>query len=159
MKTATTVSVACLGQHQLGAGGVAGEVGGPAEAVGPFEEREDLVLAVDVVAQGEDVDARLDQLLVGADGQARAARGVLGVADDQVELPAVDQPRQDLADDLAAGRADDVADEQDLQGHERGFQAVRARRDRNNSRAERADQRAYSTARVSRRTVTLTSPG
>src|SRR5262249_32131602 len=30
---------------------------------------------------------------------------------------AVNQPGKDLGDDLPAGRADDVADEQDLQGH------------------------------------------
>ena len=59
----------------------------------------------------------LDQLLVALDRQPRAPGGVLGVADDQAEPPAVDQPGQDLADDLPAGRADDVADEQDLEGH------------------------------------------
>ena len=65
------------------------------------------------------------QLLVALEGQARAAGGVLGVADDQAEPPAVDQPGQDLADDLAAGRADDVADEEDFQGHGGSFRAGR----------------------------------
>ena len=49
------------------------------------------------------------EVLVAADGQPRAPGGILGVADHQVEPPSVDQPGQDLAHDLAPGRAHDVA--------------------------------------------------
>ena len=94
------------------------EVGRAEHVGGPVEDLEDLVLAVDVVAHGHDVHAGVDQLLVAAEGQPRAAGGVLGVADDQADAPARDEPGQDLADDLAARRADDIADEQDFQGHE-----------------------------------------
>ena len=43
-------AVAGLDQRELRAGGVGREVGRPEQPVGPLEEAEDLVLAVDVVA-------------------------------------------------------------------------------------------------------------
>ena len=154
VKTATGGAVAGLDQRELRAGRIGGKVGRPEHVVGAVEDLEDLVLAIDVVAHRHDVDAGLDQLFVAFDGQARAAGGVLGVADDQAQPPARDEPGQDLADDLAARGADDVADEEDLQRHGQAHLS-RARSTESDVRT----QRANSTLRVSRRTVTLTSPG
>ena len=64
---------------------------------------------------------------------------ILGVGDDAVEMLPLDQPRHGPADDLDAGWADDVADEEDTH--------------------EMPCYLANSTARVSRTTVTLISPG
>ena len=130
MKTATRVPSRAWTSASSGPGASRGKVGRANGPVGPLEDLEDLVLAVDVVAHGHDVDAGLDQLLEAAEGQPRAAGGVLGVADDQADPPARDQPGQGLADDLPAGRADDVADEQDLEWHARlalSFKAVELR--------------------------------
>ena len=82
-----------------------------------LEQVEDLILAVDVVAHRENIDACVDEFLVTFHCQSRAPRGVFGVANDQPDSPASDQPGHDLADDLSAGCPDDVADEEDFQSH------------------------------------------
>jgi hypothetical protein len=56
--------------------------------------------------------------------QVRVPAFEANIANDQADPPLADQSREDLADDLAARGADDIADEEDLEGHERlGFQS------------------------------------
>jgi hypothetical protein len=92
------------------------------------------------------------------DREAHPAGQVLAVRGDEVDPPLGADPGQDLLDGQAAGLPDDVADEQDATG---------ARRPRRGSVGRVAEDRpadlagyfAYSTARVSRMTVTLIWPG
>src|SRR5262249_51830651 len=97
---------------------------------------DDLLLAPDVVPAGDDVDARLEQL-VGLHGHEPAAPGqILAVGDYAVDELLAAVLADALDDDRAAGLPDHVADCQDADFH-----------------------RAYSTNRLSRITVTRISPG
>ena len=64
VKTATGVPSRALTQASSAPGESGGKLAGRSTSVGPVEELEDLVLAVDVVAHGHDVDAGLGELLV-----------------------------------------------------------------------------------------------
>src|SRR5262249_12280979 len=138
---------------------------------GPVEDLEDLILAVDVIAHRQHVHARVDQLLVAAERQPGPAGSVLAITDHQAQAPAGDEPGQDLAHDLATWRPHDIADEQNFQRHALAH-SFPGRTHRNRTRpgwpASRPEgagprrggaHRANSTVRVSRSTVTLTSPG
>ena len=136
-----------------------GRIGGKLAArrtlSGAIEDLEDLILAIDVVTHRHDVDAGLDQFFVAFQGQARPAGGVLGIADDQPEPPPRDQTGQHLADDLAARSTDDVTDEEDFQRHGQAHSFTGY----GPNWARAVAHRANSTLRLSRRTVTFTSPG
>jgi hypothetical protein len=110
-----------------------------------------------VVARGDHVDARAEEELGGGCSQAHPAGKVLAVGRDEIDPASAAQVGQERLDREAAGLADDVADQQDAAG------AGRARRIPVGGVAE-ADAAmlayfAYSTARVSRITVTLIWPG
>jgi hypothetical protein len=66
-----------------------------------------------VVAGGNDVHAGLEHLISRADGQAKAAGGVLAVGDYDVEGQFLAQSRQEFGQGTPTWLADDVADEKD----------------------------------------------
>src|SRR5262249_57596209 len=78
-------------QGILAADGLRREVGRLAGALLLAQRLDDLALLVDVIAEGEQIDARLAQPAIEARRQAGAASGVLGVGDDTVEALALDQ--------------------------------------------------------------------
>ena len=83
-----------------------------------LERRVDLLAAIDVVAERDRIDARGDQLAVDLRRQPRAAGGVLGVGDHQIELALGDKPRHGAAHNVAPGLAHNVADEEDSHGRD-----------------------------------------
>jgi hypothetical protein len=99
------------------------------------EQGHPLLLVPDVVAGGPHVHRADLELGEDLGGDAEAAGRVLDVGDHEVDPLAVDELLEVVGHRLAAGRPHDVADEQQS-GH-----------------------LAYSTARVSRITVTLICPG
>src|SRR5207237_6499982 len=105
-----------------------GEVGRPQDALAGLERRDDVGLLVDVVAEGDDVDAIRADLVEQVLGDAAAAGDVLAVGDDQVDVALADETRELLVDDLPAGPADDVAEAEDTNRHPRGTIAARRRR-------------------------------
>jgi hypothetical protein len=129
-----------------------------------------------VVAGRDDVDAGGEEGLGGRFGQAHATGEVLAVGGDEVDAALVAQCRQQLLDGQPAGLADDVADEQDP-ARPRRARRIAVRLVAEAGPAERVGARrrlarpavgrpgvgggyfAYSTARVSRMTVTLIWPG
>ena len=70
---------------------------------------DDVDLFEHVVAEGDDVDAVAADLVEQVLGDAGPAGDVLGVGDDQIDLPLADQAGQFVVNGLAAGPADDVA--------------------------------------------------
>ena len=77
------------------------------------EERDEVALAPDVVAERDRVGARGEELLGELRGQADAVRGVLAVHDADVDLELLAQVAQAGLDGPAAGSAEDVAQEED----------------------------------------------
>src|SRR5256885_338840 len=67
-----------------------------------------------VVAGGEQIETRLEQLVRALGGDAGATRGVLRVADAKVEAVPLAQEGHEVPHRLAAGLSHDVADEEDL---------------------------------------------
>ena len=65
----------------------------------------------DVVAAGDDVNAGGEKLLHNSRRDAEAGGGVFAIGDAEVDLPLGEDIREPIVHDLAAGRADDVADE------------------------------------------------
>jgi hypothetical protein len=65
-----------------------------------------------VVAQGDRVGARIQDLIADRLGDAEAAGGILAVDDHAIELPAVAKPGQALDHRIAAGPPDDVTEEE-----------------------------------------------
>jgi hypothetical protein len=106
-------------------------VGGPQQRGVRVEQRHPLLLVPDVVARGPDIDREPVELLEHLGGDAEAAGDVLGVGDDEVDPLAIHQALDVSLDGASPRAAHDVADEQD------------------------PNHLAYSTARVSRITVTL----
>src|SRR5262249_20777927 len=66
-----------------------------------------------MVAAGDDVGAGVDELPIDRLGDAEAARRVLPVDGDKVELPVANEARQPVEHDRAPAAADDVSDEED----------------------------------------------
>ena len=99
----------------------------------------DVELLVDVVAERDGIDAGGAELAVLPGRQPRAAGGVLGVGDDEVEPFRGAKQRHGPPHEREARRADDVAEEEEAHVAPIYF--------------------AVSTLRVSRTTVTLISPG
>jgi hypothetical protein len=75
---------------------------------------EDLFLVPDVVAGGDDVRAEVEELFGDAGRDAEAAGGVFAVHDEEVDGVGLDELGEVFADDVAAGRAEDVADEENV---------------------------------------------
>ena len=107
-------AVAGAGQGKLPAGGLRREVGRLAQPFVVLEGVDDLSLLVDVIAQGDEIDAAVAQAAIQARGQPGPAGGVLRIGDDQIEPLAADQLGHGLADEVDARRAHDVANEEDV---------------------------------------------
>src|SRR5207248_7369664 len=136
--------------------------------------RHDLHALVDVVAKRNQIDARLAELAIGAGGDPRAADSVFPIGDDNIDPFTRDQDRHGALHHRHTWRANNVPDEQ--YSHERVFEDTNPQITQMNADSEKLDlrnrrnlrmfdsicgtnHRANSTARVSRTTVTLISPG
>jgi len=73
---------------------------------------EDLFFVPDVVAGGDDVGAEIEEFFCDGRGDAEAAGGVFAVDDEEIDGVGLDDMGQVFADDVAAGGAKDVADEE-----------------------------------------------
>jgi hypothetical protein len=136
----------------------------PEDALGLVQERVDLALVPDVVARRDDVDAVREQRLRRRHRQAHPAREVLAVGGHEVDPALVAQGRQQLLDRETPRLADEVADHQHAArtGRARRVAVGRvahARRVGAAGHGVGSGYFAYSTARVSRITVTLIWPG
>ena len=103
------------------AGGADGVVGGAEDAAaalvrvgGDGHVLEDLFLVPDVVAGGDDVGAEVEELFGDGGRDAEAAGGVFAVDDEEVDGVGFEDVGEVFADDVAAGGAEDVADEEDI---------------------------------------------
>jgi hypothetical protein len=68
-----------------------------------------------MVSTSEDVGARGEKLLRDPRRDAESGRGVLAIDDAEIDLALCKDVRQPFVNDLAAGRADNVANEKDFQ--------------------------------------------
>ena len=75
---------------------------------------EDLFFVPDVVAGGDDVGAEVEELFGDGGREAEAAGGVFAVDDEEIDGVGFKHVGQVLADDVAAGGAEDIADKEDL---------------------------------------------
>ena len=85
---------------------------------------ERLALIEGVIAERHRVDAGGEEVFENRFGEAEAARGVLAVDDDEIELPAVPQKGNLLEERRAPRPPDNVADEQETDhccAEENGF--------------------------------------
>lgn len=126
------------------ADGGGGKVAGADEAVGLFEEGEDVAFAVGVVAEGAGVNAGGEDFLEDGGRESGAAGGVFGVGDNEVDGAVGDGFGEEFGEDVASGFADDVAEAEDFDGHETCAFQARVNGDRaRDSLAERmgADKR------------------
>jgi hypothetical protein len=69
-----------------------------------------------MIAAGDEVDAGLEHLLSGLRGQPKTARGVLTVGDAGADVMLFAGQRDAAFERLTPGRADDVSDEQKVEG-------------------------------------------
>jgi hypothetical protein len=69
-----------------------------------------------VIAAGDHLDAGGQQAFCDFRRDAEPGSGVFAVGDTQIDLPLREDVRQPVVNDLAPGRAYDVADEEDFQG-------------------------------------------
>src|SRR4051794_14118904 len=76
----------------------------------------DVPMLVGVIAERDDVDARLEELPRDLGRDAEPARRVLAVDDDEVGRVLLPDPRQEAEQRPPARRAHDVADEEDADG-------------------------------------------
>ena len=79
--------------------------------------RDDLHLAVDVIAQGHYVDPVVEELLEQLGRYPAAPGGVLGVADHKLDAAFGDEVAQVVGQEVAAGLSDHVPDAQNVNGH------------------------------------------
>ena len=100
------------------AGSSGGVVGGAQDAAaavvgvgGDGHVLEDLALVPDVVAGGDDMGSHVEDLFGEGRGDAEAACGVFAVDDEEVDGVGFDDVGKVLAYDVAAGGAENVADE------------------------------------------------
>jgi hypothetical protein len=96
-----------------------GQVGGPDDAVRFRQVGNDLAPPPHVVSERDHVGARREQALGDLRREPRAVGGVLSVHDAEVDVQLLAQGRQPLFDGAATGRAEDVRDEEEIQGMER----------------------------------------
>jgi hypothetical protein len=75
---------------------------------------EDLFFVPDVVAGGDDVGAEIEELFGDGGGEAEASGSVFAVDDEEINVVGFKYVREMFADDVAAGGAKDVADEEDI---------------------------------------------
>ena len=68
-----------------------------------------------MVAAGDDFDAAGEQILGDPRRDAEAGSGVFAVGDAEIDLALREDVREPVVNDLAAGRAHDVANEKDFQ--------------------------------------------
>ena len=139
MATGSPAAVSTSGQAPP-RGGLRGVIGRAQQAVGVLQVGQDFFVFPDVVAAGEDIHPLVQEEVGHLGGDADAAGGVFAVGHHQVDEIAVHRPGQEFFHRPAARGPDDIADEQDIHGLT-------------------PPQRAYSTDRVSRMTVTLICPG
>ena len=79
-------------------------------------EKIDNFLAVpDVVAAGDHFDAGGEQILGEARRDAEAGGGIFAVGDAEIDVALREDVREAVVNDLAAGRADNVSDEENFQ--------------------------------------------
>jgi hypothetical protein len=69
-----------------------------------------------MIAAGNDINARIDELIIDRLGDPETPGGVFAVCRYEVELPRAHQVRHALAHDCAPASAHDVADEQNPHG-------------------------------------------
>jgi hypothetical protein len=100
-------------------GSVCGQVGGPDDAVRFRQVGNDLAPPPDVVSERDHVGARRQQALGDLRGESGAVGGVLPVHDAEVDIQFLAQGRQPFLDGAAAGRAEDIRNEEEIQGMER----------------------------------------
>jgi hypothetical protein len=67
-----------------------------------------------VVAGGDDVRAEIEELVCDGGREAEAAGRVFAVDDEEIDGIGFKDVREVFADDVAAGGAEDVADEEDI---------------------------------------------
>ena len=138
---------------------------GAQDAVVGVQEWVDLALVPDVVAARDDVDPGREHGLRGRWREAHAACHVLAVGGHEVDPALLAEPGQHALDRLAAGLADQVADHQHAAcsgwpGRAPVRWVAEARpAEWSGGRLAVGPYFAYSTARVSRITVTLIWPG
>ena len=103
------------------AGGADGVVGGAEDAAaadvrvdGDGHVLEDLFFVPDVIAGGDDVGAKVEELFCDGGRDAEAAGGVFSVDDEEIDGVGFKDVGEMFADDVAAGGAKDVADEEDI---------------------------------------------
>ncbi len=75
---------------------------------------EDFALVPDVVAGGDDVGAEIENFFGERRRDAEAAGCVFAVDDEEVDLVSFEEMGQVLVHDVAAGGAEDIADEEDI---------------------------------------------
>ena len=75
---------------------------------------EDFFFVPDVIAGGDDVGAEIEELFGDGGGEAEASGGVFAVDDEEVNVVGFKYVGQVFADDVAAGGAKDIADEEDI---------------------------------------------
>jgi hypothetical protein len=114
-------AVAELALVDAEAGCADGVVGGTDDAAatdvrvgGDGHVLEDFFLVPDVVAGGDDVGAEVEEFFCEGGGDAEAASGVFAVDDEEVDGVGLQDVGEMFADDMAAGRAEDVADEENV---------------------------------------------
>jgi hypothetical protein len=114
-------AVAELAFVKAEAGSAVGEVGGAKDAAaadvgvgGDGHVLEDLFFVPDVVAGGDDVGSEVEEFFGDGGGDAEAAGGVFAVDDEEIYGVGVEDVGQVLAYDVAAGRTEDVADEENV---------------------------------------------
>jgi hypothetical protein len=79
------------------------------------EKIEDLFAVPDVIAAAQDFDAGGEKLFGEARSDAEAGSGIFAIGDAEVDLALLEDVVEAVVDDFAAGRADDVTDEEDFQ--------------------------------------------
>src|SRR5438093_1515510 len=134
-------------------------VGRPEHVLQAWQLADELLLGEDVVAAGDHVRAQAFELRRDLRGQAEPARGVLAVEDGEVRPQLLFQLGKDRLDRFAAGVADHVGDEEDLELVVRHPLILVEKEKREPLRTPSGDYFAYSTALVSRTTVTRIWPG
>ena len=92
-----------------------GKIGRPQQARFVREKFENLPAVPDVIATGDHLDSRGEQVLHDARSDAESGSGVFTVGDAQIDLPLRQDIPQAVVDDLASRRADDVSDKKDSQ--------------------------------------------
>ena len=118
LMTATGDAVARAADVDAAPGRARGKIRRADEPRVLVEVRQDLALVPAVIAAGHHLNAVAEQIVGEVGRDAESGRRVFAVGDDEVDLVMPDEGGQAPADQLAAGLADDVADEEQP-GHPR----------------------------------------